>query len=588
MAVQYRCDEERRREELRRSIQAGGAHGINGIDFLEVSEDQRTLTVTFLGDLPRDDPGPPKTAALTAANVLIEGGVRVTGIGVQALSSSGKVLTVIVDRIGDFSTYRLSIATSSADPTPPDGFDIQLSSVLFSFKVDCPTDFDCPTPPPCVEPEPPAPPIDYLTKDYASFRRLMLDRLAVVVPQWTERNPADAAVAVIELLAYAGDQLSYYQDAVATEAYLGTARRRTSLRRHARLVDYVIDDGANARAWVCFEVSGVLRGSGPNAILPASTMILSRTKDANPVVRPGDLTRALADDPIVFETLYPVTLFKKSRNAIAFYTWGDRHCCLPKGATRATLIGGNKGTDEDLELHRGDVLVFEEAVGPESHLEEDADPSRRHVVRLSEEPIPRTDPLVASDFWVVDIAWDAADALPFSLCLWEFTDKDGTPRGVSVARGNVVLADHGRTFQEALVPEEVPEHGRYRPVLSRTGLTHRLPYDDQVVGTAPATAVLASDVRHVMPAITLHGDGEDWFPQKDLLASDRFAPEFVAEMEDDGTATLRFGDGILGRKPAPGARFSASYRVGAGTAGNVGAETLARVVTNEAAITRVR
>jgi predicted phage baseplate assembly protein len=91
-----------------------------------------------------------------------------------------------------------------------------------------------------------------------------------------------------------------------------------------------------------------------------------------------------------------------------------------------------------------------------------------------------------------------------------------------------------------------------------------------------------------MPAITLHGDGEDWFPQKDLLASDRFAPEFVAEMEDDGTATLRFGDGTLGRKPAPGARFSASYRVGAGTAGNVGAETLARVVTNEAAITRVR
>jgi hypothetical protein len=320
-------------------------------------------------------------------------------------------------------------------------------------------------------------------------------------------------------------------------------------------------------------------------------MLLSRTKDANPVVRPADLTRALADDPIVFETLYPVTLLKKSRNAIAFYTWGDRKCCLPAGATRATLKGGKKGTDEDLELHRGDVLVFEEVVGPESHLEEDADPSRRHVVRLSEEPIPRTDPLNGTD--VLDIAWDAADALPFSLCLWEFTELDKTRGvivtcGVSVARGNVVLADHGRTFQETLVPEEVPERGRYRPILSRTGLTHRLPYDDQVVSTAPATVALASDVRHVMPAVTLHGDGEDWFPQKDLLASDRFAPEFVAEMEDDGTATLRFGDGTLGRKPGAGARFSASYRVGTGTAGNVGAETLARVATTETAINRVR
>ena len=34
------------------------------------------------------------------------------------------------------------------------------------------------------------------------------------------------------------DQLSYRQDVIATEAYLGTARLRTSARRHARLVDY--------------------------------------------------------------------------------------------------------------------------------------------------------------------------------------------------------------------------------------------------------------------------------------------------------------------------------------------------------------
>src|SRR2546427_6685807 len=46
-----------------------------------------------------------------------------------------------------------------------------------------------------------------------------------------------------ELLAYVGDYLSYQQDAVATEAYLGTARRRVSVRRHARLVDYLVHDG---------------------------------------------------------------------------------------------------------------------------------------------------------------------------------------------------------------------------------------------------------------------------------------------------------------------------------------------------------
>ena len=53
-------------------------------------------------------------------------------------------------------------------------------------------------------------------------------------------------VTLVELLAYVADELSYRQDAVATEAYLDTARSRVSLRRHARLVDYRMHDGCNA------------------------------------------------------------------------------------------------------------------------------------------------------------------------------------------------------------------------------------------------------------------------------------------------------------------------------------------------------
>ena len=48
---------------------------------------------------------------------------------------------------------------------------------------------------------------------------------------------------MVELLAYAGDLLHYRLDAVATEAFLDTARLRTSVRRHARLVDYRMHDG---------------------------------------------------------------------------------------------------------------------------------------------------------------------------------------------------------------------------------------------------------------------------------------------------------------------------------------------------------
>src|SRR2546425_3458892 len=254
MATQYFCADDQRREAVALARDAANQPVVNRIDFLAVSSDQRNLDVHFLHDLTTSPP-------LNASNVMIEGGTRIVGIGVQSVTAAGKTLSVQVNRIGDFPSYRLSLVTSAANKEPPAGYDVQLSSVVFSFKVDCSSEFDCPTSPPCIEPALPAPHIDYLAKDYASFRRLMLDRMAVIMPQWRERSPADLGIAMVELLAYAGDQLSYYQDAVATEAYLGTARRRTSVRRHARLVDYLINDGANARAWVCVDVSSDLIGS---------------------------------------------------------------------------------------------------------------------------------------------------------------------------------------------------------------------------------------------------------------------------------------------------------------------------------------
>ena len=75
----------------------------------------------------------------------------------------------------------------------------------FSFKVECPSDFDCAPVDDC-PPEPGvAPSIDYLAKDYASFRQLLLDRLSVVMPEWTERNPADIGVALVGVPGAPGD-----------------------------------------------------------------------------------------------------------------------------------------------------------------------------------------------------------------------------------------------------------------------------------------------------------------------------------------------------------------------------------------------
>ncbi len=281
MGTQYFCKNELRRTVVRDARDSGGNPILNGIDYLEVdASDQKILIVHFIHPLPGEPNGFPASPLLTRQNISVEGGVRVTNIHVQSITAAANELTVNVNQAGDFSTYRLRLTASIASETPPPGFDPQLSEVEFSFKVDCPSDFDCQPEEDCPPETLPEPSLDYLAKDYASFRRLMLDRLATILPEWQERNPADVGVAIVETLAYAADQLSYYQDAVATEAYLGTARRRVSVRRHARLLDYPMHDGVNARLWVQVQVNQ------DNVLLPARTQLLTRVPDLENAPRP--------------------------------------------------------------------------------------------------------------------------------------------------------------------------------------------------------------------------------------------------------------------------------------------------------------
>ncbi|MGH7230116.1 MAG: baseplate J/gp47 family protein, partial [Nitrospiraceae bacterium] len=567
MATQYFCSNLRRRDLVGAATDGGGNPFLNGIDFLEVSPaDHKMLLVHFVHNLPGQTDGVPAGPALTRDNFIIEGGVRITDVRVETVAGvSHNVLTLEANQAGDFSTYTFRLVTSPVIDDPPPGFDPMLAEVGFSFKIHCESDFDCAQADTCPEPKLAAPYINYLAKDYASFRRLILDRLAVVMPDWRERNPADVGMALVELLAYVGDYLSYFQDAVATEAYLGTARRRTSVRRHARLVDYYLHDGANARAWVIFETQAD-RGNELAPAVPKSTQIIAATSEPQ---RDGDL--------IVFELLHDVVTLAVARNAMSFYTWGDTKCCLPKGATRATLEGAK--TLHDLKM--GDVLIFEEVLGAESGLPEDTDRMHRHAVRLIEEPVERTDPL--TDTVVVDIVWYGDDALPFPLCLNEFDDGAGGVKRAAAVRGNVALADHGLTFASAtagedLEPSVVPDGRPYRPSLKRSGLTHASPYDHAAAPDEPASAAMRMDMRTVLPAITLRGEGETWRPRRDLLGSDRFAPDCVVEMEEDGRAHVRFGDDVLGRSPSAGTAFKATYRIGNGKAGNVGAEALTQLV----------
>lgn len=571
MPLPHRCGTDARRAAVLASAARVGGLALNGIDFVEVLDRdapspalrQRLLHVHFLR--------PDGIGDLAALNFAITGdaqGEAIPVLSVSPVPGSDRALALVLARIGDHGRWRLAVR-DPARSGPPAHFDPPLSEVEFGFKTDCAAPFDCAAPPACPAPAPPFPMPDALARDWESFRTLMLDRLAATVPAWRTRNPADLGVTLVELLADAADRLAYLQDAAATEAYLGTARRRTSVRRHARLTGYRPHEGTNARTVVVFEVSADIvprdPAGAPLPALPRGTALLAGPA-RGPVLGEAEARPLLAAAPIVFETLEDVFALRAAANAMPFHLWGERGCCLPRGATRAHLVRTAPG----FLPRAGDLLVLEEGPGENGT---PADPSRRHPVRLVADARVLEDRVAG--LAVLEIAWHAEDALPFAFRL------DG-----GVARGNAVLADEGRSIAagpEALDPPR-PAGSRWRPALAEeVGLVVAEPFAPAIARLRAASSALRQDPARALPALSLLAAGEAWSPRPDLLEEDGFSPAFVVETEPGERPRLRFGDGTFGRRPPEG--FAAvRWRRGGGSRGAIGADTLRHLVVPATAL----
>ncbi len=102
--------------------------------------------------------------------------------------------------------------------------------------------------------------IDYLARDYESFRQAVIDLIPSKIPEWTDRAEADFGIALVELFAYMADILSYYQDRVANESFLSTAQERRSIIEHLRLIGYEMAPAAAAAARLSVVVGNAVGG----------------------------------------------------------------------------------------------------------------------------------------------------------------------------------------------------------------------------------------------------------------------------------------------------------------------------------------
>lgn len=540
---------------------------LNGIDFVEIaSSDQTTLRVHFLNAVAFAG-SPPRS--LTP---IITGGESIPTISVLPISpidwsqdAEGRpLLTLHVEAPGDFSFYTLTILTSGLDPF--------YSRVKFSFKAECKSNLDCEQPPAaCPGPSGSLPPITYLAKDFASFRKALSDFSALKYPEWQERSEADFGVMFMEALSSLADDLSYTQDRVAAEATIDTATQRRSLLRLARLVDYEPQPATSSCVILQLEVSG---GPIPSGVLVSAPQPDGTTIDFE--------TGTGLIDPNTLQLNNATYRVSKSWNRflddaktpnLVPYWWDDSQRCLMAGATEMWIEG------QGFNFEAGQSLLIDTA----AQVTADA-PSRETIQLVSIDD--QQDPLFGS--LVTHIVWQQGLKVNHDLTR-------------TILAGNLVPATQGRRYTENFAIDQAPPGKQMPLAIVRTGPNSSVQYlyslqNSPLVWLNPAPdsdplpeiIVTEQPPDTASPAIT-------WTWLKTLLDAEEFESAYAVDpvsyirvgqnsdntisydYDGDGGSTIRFGDDVFGQIPESGSTFLVNYRVGVGAAGNVAADTITKV-----------
>ncbi len=580
---------------LDRRAAVANSTSVNGIDFVEVTNSAQTvLSVHFLNAVP--------VQGSFAGAPTITGGETITSVTVLPIADTDwgwddghVVLTLHVAAPGDFSTYTLSFPASPV-------LDLILSGVAFSFKANCPSDLDCETPAPAC---PPAtglvPPITYLAKDFLSFRQALLDFSTLSYPNWLERSEADFGVMFAEALSAVADELSYTQDRIAGESTLTTATQRRSVLRHARLVDYELLPAQAASTMLQFDVASTTTS------LPTGLAVIAPGPDGTPVTFETGMG--------LFDTVGPQPASAAWNRApgIPAYWFDASQQCLPAGAVQIDVYG------HGFNFQPGQALLIETAADSTAdaplrqivHLLAQGDPAGLWAEEIVDEIFACARLSLTPPYLALPAPPPAAAPTQVTRLRIQAQDRLTAARDLSrsLVIGNLITATQGSTVAEGFVIGPIALTTPNPPPVAVERLGPRPATAPGICGTAPAirlytlsqpllTWLPATDGSGLpAPEIILSSGAPPvgWSWCRSLLTATEFSNGFTidpvsyrrvtrnsdltAQFDYDGDAgsTIRFGDGVFGVNPEPGAAFMAQYRYGGGGIGNVAAGAISQL-----------
>ena len=414
--------------------------------------------------------------------------------------------------------------------------------------------------------------IDYMAKDYASFRAALLDLIPRKIPQWKDKSEADIGIMLIELFSYIADELSYFQDRVANEAFLRTARSRSSLSSHLSLIDYRMQNGLAANAFIKVKVKKC-----KSAIIPAGFQVSTYPERGR--------ERGVGESAgiIVFETLEDqVVDFDYNRICVEKINNSNNNFSSimnPSAILRGRFPELKKGqylllfeeasiatasakpiaatTQEETAVEK-DVHPEGKEGGEEETLCEEQEEEENHLTRIiMRQAIVK----LAENSKIITYEGNNNN----TLITWEKGSEypkvaDGRNTNV-ICCANIIKASHGRTIRSEILKQKDQEVSKFLFTLEE----------------APLTFISdASSSSSIQPFSTLKVwvDGEPWQETDSLLKCGPLDQKFSITIDEDGFATILFGDGKFGLKPEDDSLIVAEYRVGSGSVGNVGKDTL--------------
>jgi len=112
-----------------------------------------------------------------------------------------------------------------------------------------------------------SPQIDYTDKDFQALRRAMLQLAKLRMPEWTDRSAADFGMLMVDMFAFMGDVVLYYQDRLANECFVNLATERRSVIEHLRLIGYELAPSSPAFA----ELDLIFDPGLPVVVVPQGT-----------------------------------------------------------------------------------------------------------------------------------------------------------------------------------------------------------------------------------------------------------------------------------------------------------------------------